>query len=93
MHGGVRPWWQHGSSETYRVAAGRVLAAVLERGALGVRLARRLSDALADHAAVLDDHGPTIGFGLVLPARAPGELDRPQKMLRVVLCDGHGRHC
>ena len=52
VHGGVRPWWPHGSSETYIVApAGSSLQAV-ERRALGVRPRPAAGvEALADHAA------------------------------------------
>ena len=41
VHGGVRPTWQQGSSETYSVAPAGSSVAGGERLALGVRLARR----------------------------------------------------
>ena len=87
MHGGVRPSWQQGSSETYRVAPGGVLGAAASSAiALGVRLAGRLGDALADHALVLDHDGAHERVRARLPARPRGELDGPLKVARVALC-------
>ena len=76
MHGGVWPSWQHGSSETYIVAPRGVgVAAGGERLALGVRAAVDGVEALAEHLAVLDDHGADHRVGRRPPPAALGELD------------------
>ena len=86
VQGGVRPSWQHGSSDTYSVRAGGVLLAGGERHALGVRLAGAGVEALADHAAALDDDGAhervrrRLARGRRRPARWPAEV------ARVALC-------
>ena len=57
VHGGVRPVWQHGSSETYSVAPRRSAPpAGGDRRALGVRPAERGVEALAEHLPVAHDH-------------------------------------
>ena len=56
-HGGVRPWWLHGSRLTYSVAPRRLVVELRERGDLAVRRARAAVRALGDHlAARVDDH-------------------------------------
>jgi hypothetical protein len=68
--------------------AGGVLLAGAERHPLGVGLAGGLGDALTDHSAVLDHHGPDDRVGARLPARPAGQFDGPQKVSRVALCGG-----
>ena len=72
----MRPWWQHGSSETYMVAPGWVCrrpprapspSAWLSPGGCVIPSPRTWPS--------LTTTAPTIGLGLVCP-RAPGELDR-----------------
>ena len=81
VHGGVRPWWQHGSSDTYmrRARRGpRCTPRAPSRSACGSP--GGCVEALADHAPVLDDHGADERVRARLPARAPGQLDGPQKV-------------
>ena len=75
VHGGVRPGWQQGSSETYIVAPAGSSVAGGERLALGVRLAGGAMEALADHAPVLHDHGAHERVRARLAARLLGQLD------------------
>ena len=51
-HGGVRPWWAHGSMVTKIVPLACRLARGLERDRLRVRPSGRLADPLADHRTV-----------------------------------------
>ena len=85
MHGGVRPWWQHGSSDTYRVASARSLAAGgADRLDLGVRRAERAVKALADDlVAVAPITAPTSGLGLTRPRPLLGQLDRAGQVAAV----------
>ena len=92
VHGGVRPWWQHGSSETYMRRAARVGpgGARSPRPRRAARRARRGSPPPAP-APSLTMTAPTSGFGLVRPRPPLGELDRAGEMLLVGLQQrGHG---
>ena len=92
VHGGVRPWWQHGSSETYMVApavrpaaaSSAITSAWLSPGGC-VMPSPITRPSLTTHRA---DHGVRAG----LPARAPGELDRPHQMLRIAFRRGVADH-
>ena len=77
MQGGVWPWWQQGSSETYSVAPRDVgVAAGRQRLALGVRAAVDGVPALAERRAVAGDHRADQRVGARAPAALLGELDR-----------------
>ena len=71
VHGGVRPWWQQGSSETYRVApegsssqaASAIRSACASPGGCVVPSPITLP--------ALTITAPTMGFGLVCPRTRP----------------------
>ena len=84
VHGGVRPVWQHGSSDTYIVAPPRSIAAAgVDRGALGVRPAELGVPALAEHPAVAHDHRADQRIRARRAAPVAGELDRAVEVLVV----------
>ena len=61
--------------------------------ALGVRARPAAGvEALADHAARLDDHGADERVRARLPARPAGQLDGPLEVARVALCGGDIGH-
>ena len=71
VHGGVWPVWQHGSSETYRVApSGLSLhASSAARSAWGSPIAVWSPSPITRSSFTIT--APTSGFGLVLPRASP----------------------
>ena len=84
VHGGVLPWWSHGSSVQYAVAprarspAARS-AATSACGPVGIRPGRALADDLAVAREDAADGRPRRG----VTARGAGERDRPAHQLVV----------
>ena len=77
MHGGVWPWWQHGSSETYSVAPGRSASPQAASAATSACAAAVGGvPALPQRAAVADHHRADQRVGARPPAPLLGELDR-----------------
>ena len=94
VHGGVWPWWQQGSSETYSVAPREVgVAAGRERLALGVRAAVDGVPALAQRRAVAG-RPPRRPAGWGSRARDPAPRARSRGRGGVVGLQqrGHVRH-
>ena len=71
VHGGVRPWWQHGSSETYIVAPAVSPAASSSAITLGVASPGGCVMPSPITRPSLTTTAPTIGFGLVCPRARP----------------------
>src|SRR5437763_1137465 len=67
VHGGVRPWWQHGSSDTYIVApaGSAVHADRASRSACGMPAAAWKPSPMVRPSFTIT--APTSGFGLVRP--------------------------
>ena len=93
VHGGVRPWWQQGSSETYRVAPAEVaVTGGADRLDLGVGRAQLAVKALADRPLAVGDHGSHQRVGADPAAALLGDLDRASEVAaigigdRVVMC-------
>ena len=90
VHGGVRPTWQQGSSETYSVepAGSSVAAASASRSACV--LTGSAVKALADHPPVLHEQRAHERIRARLAARLLGELDRSVQVELVVGGGGVG---
>ena len=90
-HGGVRPWWAHGSSVTYAVAPRARSPASRSAATSACAPAGRLGRALADDLAVADEHaadprvrrGAAAGGGAGEPAPAPSPRRRARSLTRV----------
>ena len=77
VHGGVRPWWQQGSSETYSVAPCEiVVAGGADRLDLGVRRPERAVKALGDHGLAVGHHRADERIRADPAAALLGQLDR-----------------
>ena len=87
MHGGVRPWWQQGSSETYSVAPAGSSPQAASAIALGVlpRRAPAWKPSPITRPSLHDD-GADERVRAGLPARLCGELDAPEEVALVALC-------
>ena len=77
MHGGVRPSWQHGSSDTYRVAPAVFPAAASSAMASACCSPGGWVMPSPITRSSLTTTAPTIGFGLVCPrARVASSMAR-----------------
>ncbi len=88
--GGWRPSWAQGSRVTYIVApAGSAprSAQSAERRPLGVQVAERRVEPLAQNLAVADDHGADQGVGADPATPALGNLERAPHMGLIRACE------
>ncbi len=92
VHGGVRPVWAQGSSETYMVApagsslhAARAMRSACGSPAPGV-------EALADHGVAADDDGAHQRVGRRVPTGPLRQLDGSPQVPEITLGGGGGGH-
>ena len=92
VHGGVRPVWAHGSSETYMVAPAGSSPHADSAIAFRVRLTRASVEPLADHGVAAHHHGAHERVGRGVTATVGGQLERPVEVPRVARGSGRRIH-
>ena len=93
VHGGVRPWWQHGSSDTYSVAPVEVApVGGADRLHLGVRPAAAARwIALPEDLVLAADHRAHQRIRADLSATTAGQVDRAGEVAAIDIAGGgHG---
>ena len=93
MQGGVLPWWQQGSSDTYRVASADLGPAAARIASTSAWADQRAVKALPQHAVEVREHRPDERIGAHLAAAVLGELDRAGEVLAVCVGARGGHFC